>query len=234
MGLDIVELVMAVEEEFQVDVDECFGDLRTVGDFHQFLCESLLSAEQQNRESSCPSFPAFFATRDALLGLTEAEVRDIRPSATLGNLILPQQRRQIWDQLEQDTGIRLPALHLSEGMLLNVLCTAGIALVGTASFFMTRLGGEAMPSIVVSSLLIPMFAFFASRPWAVALPESCHTVGDIVRRARPPRYPSQRPEWIGDSEEIWLKLVAIVSDQLDVPIQDISRDSKFVEDLKCG
>ena len=32
---------------------------------------------------------------------------------------------------------------------------------------------------------------------------------------------------------VWQRLVGIVSDQLDVPISDVTRQARFVEDLLC-
>lgn len=233
MGLDIVELVMAVEEEFQVQLYDDFGEIRTVGDLHECIFEATrVGAEKRQR--GCPSLPPFFATRDALIAAAGIPKRDVRPSRKLSDLISRSRRREVWDQLVQQTGIRLPRLELSNGVFIGVLCAVLITDVGALLFLVANFGELAVPLGAIIGCVVTILAFWACRPFAVTIPRGCQTVGDIVRRTRPPQYAFQRTKKVGDSEQIWSKLVDIVSEQLDVPIGDITRDSRFIEDLRCG
>ncbi len=49
MGLDTVELVLAVEELFEIEIpNECAEKLTTVGELHQFVVDELTRLERQN------------------------------------------------------------------------------------------------------------------------------------------------------------------------------------------
>ena len=49
MGLDTVELTLSVEQTFQIDIpDSVAGNIRTVGDLHEFVVSELIRLNRPN------------------------------------------------------------------------------------------------------------------------------------------------------------------------------------------
>lgn len=234
MGLDVVELVMAVEDEFEIRLDDHFGDIRTVGDLHDVIWQQLKESRIHNLKDACPSFPPFFATRDALMFLAKVDRKLIRPSTQLADLVEIKNRRTYWTQFQAETCIELPSLQLTAiGEI--VFQVSMILVFATTSYLCLFSSDPDMTALtVVAALVFVLLSYLISRPFAIAFPTSCQTIGDIVRLARIPRYSSQSSEWLKNPDGFWMKVVSIVSEQLDVPRNEITRDARFVEDLRCG
>lgn len=234
MGLDVVELVMAVEDEFEIRLDDHFGDIRTVGDLHDVIWQQLKVSQRHKLKDTCPSFLPFFTTRDALISLTKVDPKLIRPSTQLADLVEIKKRRTHWTQIQAETCIELPSLQLTtiggiafQLSMILVVATTGFLCWATSDPDITAL-------TVLAAFFVVLLSYLVSRPFAIAFPTSCQTIGDIVRLARIPRYSSQSSEWLKNPERFWAKVVSIVSEELDVPRIEITRDARFVEDLKCG
>lgn len=231
MGLDIVELVMAVEDEFEVEVPDSFGEIRTVGNLHDTICQQLEAFREQIQDKACTSFLPFFATRDALLEVCQADSRQIRPSRRLADLIARPDRRAHWEQIQVETGIRLPSLRMPATNRSGVQFMALLVLVFTSLFCVSKFGADIIVLVLIATPFLVFACYLATRPLANAFPDSCQTVGDVVRHAR---QPSQNSEWVNNPKAVWPKLVSIVSEQLDAPQSLVTRDARFIEDLKCG
>ena len=227
MGLDIVELVMAVEDDFEIPLPNDWGEIRTVGDLHQVICHQL-DQHRMRPLQTCPSIATFLETRNALLAMSPVARREVRPSSLLTEVISGRQRRQMWQQLQARTNISLPPLGLPDS-LRTVVYVACVSVLLLLTLVAVRSAGVLLVGLV-GTLLLPML-YFATRPLALAFPEGCQTVGDVVRHARQiSRTENSQPT---DPDVVWQRLVGIVSDQLDVPISDVTRQARFVEDLLC-
>jgi len=104
MGLDIVELVLAVEEDFEIRLVSDWSDIHTVGDLHMVICNQL---DQQKLQptGACLTIAPFFATRDSLLAMLPVTRHEVRPSSLLTELISGRQRRKVWPDLQARTSI---------------------------------------------------------------------------------------------------------------------------------
>lgn len=233
MGLDIVELALAVEDEFEVHLEDDWNGIRTVGDLHAVICAQLDSQRQMNH-SACPSIPPFFAARDALVSLTWADPRAIRPSSSLSAIISYSHRREIWAQLQTLAQIRLPPLTLPASLVATLKAILVPSLLVTAIGGVVMFGPSGLLVSIYTTIACLVIGYYVTRPFALAFPKSCQTEADIVRHARAPIYPGQRSKPIDNKDKVWDKLLAIVSDQLDAPVEDITPHARFIEDLKCG
>lgn len=237
MGLDGVELVMQVEEEFEISIaDSDYSQIATVGCLHQYILQQLEIRHQSYlTHQTCPSVPAFVETRRAITMLLPIERKMVRPTTQLATILPRRSRRHVWQQLQAVTHIRLPPLVLPPGIRqLAIVGTVGILLTtayacgdifGVVGFFFALL--------TCTGLSVAIFA--STRPLASAFPAHFHTVADIVRAARPPHYPPQRlPLWIVDSKIVWHNLVEIIVSALAVAPSEVTPDARFVEDLRVG
>jgi hypothetical protein len=97
MGLDTVELVMEIEEAFDISIpDERASKMLTVGDVYEFLLEK--TADSTLKSSICLTAVTFYDLRRQLhsLGLSHSE---IRPKTKLDRLIPLTGRRKYWQTL---------------------------------------------------------------------------------------------------------------------------------------
>lgn len=232
MGLDMVEIVLAVEDEFGVHLPDDWGNIRTVGDLDRTIC-CQLETQRRIDTSACPSFEPFFATRDAILSLTTADPRAIRPSSMLATLFVANQRRAIWLELQSLAHLNLPPLRLPPSVSITLKCTVAAFFLTAAVLSASMVGPSGVLLSAFCAVILLVITFAVSRPFAIVFPKDCQSVGDIVGHASPSVYPRRRTKAFPDSAEIYPKLVNIVSDRLDVPVEDIAIDSRFIEDLKC-
>lgn len=213
MGLDLVEMVLAVETEFHLHIpDEEASRLETPGLLHDYVCRRL--AEMP---ATCPSQRAFHALRRGLaqLGVPRAAVR---LEAPVGSVL--EVTPSSWAAWESAAGLRLPRLvrsaRVEAGLALGAVAWAGLAALLS-------------PGLLAGAPLLWGLARAGSSSWATHLPDGCRDVRGLVGEVRGP---GRDRRWT--SEEVWERLVGLISDQLGVPERLVTRDVEFVRDLGAG
>ena len=110
MGLDTVELLLAVEETFQIHLEDAeAGRVATVDDLHRLV----LSKLQGQSSGVCLTGVAFYRTRRALVDSLGVDRRQVRTWTPL-ELLLPRHgRREKWRSIQLLLKYKLPDLvHL--------------------------------------------------------------------------------------------------------------------------
>ena len=101
MGLDSVELIMAVEEKFGIEItDKEAGEIRTVGDMHQVVVGKLSLTDK----SLCWTQKAFYLLRRNAISLFGVARHSFTPDTKLGSFIPKQHRRQHWLKFQSSVG----------------------------------------------------------------------------------------------------------------------------------
>lgn len=118
MGLDSVELVLAVEETFGISIPD--------RDAAEMITPALLISHVQQAVSSkpiqrpCLSQRAFHRIRASLCEVTKLPCREIRLETRIDHLFPKNDRRQRWDDFRSVTGLRsLPNLTFGRGTLFS-------------------------------------------------------------------------------------------------------------------
>jgi acyl carrier protein len=228
MGLDAVELIMAVEEAFDFEIpDHEAARLRTAGQLYAYVVGRLSGAPPLR----CPSSALFYRTRRALMELSGVPRRGIAPSTPMEAILPPNRRRSEWQRLEAATEGRLPGLELPRGI------SSPLNRVGTVLLF-ACLGAYFVCPIALAfrlSLAAALLVWAAGRlvaPFAVQIPARCATVGGTVQTALGShgyiRADSGRA-W--DPGEVWRTLRDVIGAQFGVPPESIAPDTDFVYDL---
>lgn len=108
MGLDYVELILAVEDAFQIHIhDEEAGNVSTVGDLYNLVVSKLDGRDSKR----CLTSVAFYRTRRAIAEALHLERREIRPTTPLEK-ILPRSDRQVrWRRIQESMDLKLPDLQ---------------------------------------------------------------------------------------------------------------------------
>jgi len=229
MGLDIVEVHMAIEDHFgiRLPANETFP--QTVGDVFDAIKLHLQRVAAGSKAGACVCIPIFFEVRDVLRLLSAATPR-IRPSTQLDQVLPRRKISAAWDNLETALLTRLPSLLPPKESGAVLFGWLGIVVLAELLSF---LAFDVAGIIFASLLFIPVATWFAiwvnrQLPWQ--LPPGIHSVRDLVYAAMP----AAAFESGSMSEgQLWERLVAIVSDQLDVPSELIRPESHFVRDLRC-
>ena len=230
MGLDMVELHMAIEDHFgiRLPANEIFP--QTVGDVFNAIKRQLERAAECLQNRACPCIPVFFEVRDVLMQLGRS-TRRVRPSTRLEDALPRRRLLAAWGTLEATLCTKLPKLGPPQAS--GAVFIAWLGIVVLAELF-SFLAFDVAGLILATVLFVPFITWFAvlidqqlPRPF----PPGISTVRDLVRVVIPATAWKTAPR---AERQLWDRLVAIASDQLDVPRELIRPESHFVRDLRCG
>jgi acyl carrier protein len=239
MGLDIVEFVMAAEDEFDLTFDNVeFSRIRTVGEFHELVLKELRRKRPvegtgtADPKTPCLSSRAFYSLRKALIASGVAGRKDVAPQASLESLIPRAGRRAVWDEVAHSMRCTLPRLQRS-----NTLCTA--LLIGGTLMVIAPLAFGSIQSrtgaawwVALTSAGLSVLLLKASAPRALEFPSDCRSVDGLVqwlttnqRRA----VSDSRRVWT--DREVWETISRLIVETQGVEPEQVTPEATFVEDL---
>lgn len=241
MGLDLVELVMEVEKTFGIRFDdEDYPCMQTVGDMHDVIVRKgrrpLPKGDTASRGNPpCLTLIAFVRLRQALTHRFALSRNTIRPETRLDGIIPRRSRGSWWSGLEEGLALKLPRLERPP-WLRTMFGIAWLPL-GVFLFVFCALAWDTGPALLVFPTLGAAYflAWRVTQPLATYLgPELC-TVGGLSRRIASLNYPAlaaQDP--VVQRDDVMATLIEIISKQLMIPRNEITREKSFIEDLGCG
>lgn len=231
MGLDAVEIVMEVEDRFDVKIsdEECEG-VRTVADLAALVIKRL-----PRSEGPCPTAREFFAIRKLMVTHSGIERRRVRPKARLTEMFPGPARRPLWISLRV-LDDRLPQLKTSSRaaswLVLFAACAACAWFMATAALW-----GAQGPAVAIPASLL-VFVIGAGVLQSVRahlsqhFPPGLETVGDLVRLVAPFEMPqsSQGARSVGQ-QRVLLEVRRLTAQVLGLPLERVQPSSDFVKDL---
>ncbi|MGM0494850.1 MAG: hypothetical protein ACQER1_18095 [Armatimonadota bacterium] len=247
MGLEGVELILAVEDEFGIRVpEERAQEMETVRDLYDYIVDTLVS----NRPGVCPSMFVFYRMRRALgesLGLNR---RSITPDSDFRELLAESTRPRHWERMRDDVGLKIADLQMpaeKQRMARRMKRLERVAYVGfvvgavmlcstLASWWLAPLA-LVIAAIAGGLLALPMIGWRQAyeRAHATLIPEGHETPRAIISRIVPENewlIRRESREWLrADIEERLLHHVREVCCYMP---GNITLDSRFVDDLKFG
>lgn len=239
MGLDIVELVMALEEQFGVELkDEELVAATTPGEIIDIIYGKVGVADP----STCMTQRGFYALRRALIKCCGRQRSEITPDASLESLIPPLNRPADWQRLGAELIVgpsdsppdraRLsdwPGLRRPKWMEVAILTTAVVA--GFTTWAVWRSGWFGFGLGV--AMAIAGYGFTAR--WRKEFPERTTTVGELTMRLvgiAPRVFKPQGRQW--RREDVAQLVRQITIEQLGIKPEDYREDARFIEDLGAG
>ncbi|MFT5303847.1 MAG: acyl carrier protein [Mariniblastus sp.] len=233
MGLDTVELVMEVEEIFDINIsDERAQTIVNVGQLFDCIVEEF---EQLSPTGTCLSASTFYSIKRGLeaAGVTET----FGPSTRLENVVPRKGRRSFWHRLSTNTNLKLP--ELIRPKWINLSATV-ITLVGSlwiaAEFSQSSYSGYVFASYGFVSLIvlgigtytltIPLATCF-QRDWG-----SFRGLSESVLVLNLDKLKNSEQKF--GSGDIFVVLKKIIVEQLGVDADEVTKDANFVSDLGCG
>jgi len=236
MGLDTAELVIEVEETFDISIDDRDAErIRTLGDLHRYVFERL--ALKDRKAQPCPTAAVFYRVRRALMAQGPIDRRRIRPAARVQDLLPEGGRRDAWSALGRTLGFTVPDLSLP----------AVIKAVIAANFFMSAALAWSTLAVLdpgrggIAALLafLPFVVGFGAlrlaRPYATALPAGCETLGGTVETLVRRNYGrlDVRESTAGrDEQAVWEAVRTVVATQTGVKAEELTKDMTFRDDLR--
>ncbi|MBI5723648.1 MAG: hypothetical protein HZA50_06800 [Planctomycetes bacterium] len=257
MGLDAVELVIRVEDSFDIKIpDDEASAIVSIGDLYRCILHKLgQSPKTGNLKKRCMTARAFYRLRKGLSRLKHCEGLRIRPDTPLEQVLPAKDRQDIWPGLEKSIGLKLPRLKRPPIIpaLMLLLCIAWMVL-GTSIFYIKQnkwpsyIGSAStfevfMTGLLVTALLILVASLVLTRPLAVWIP-GCANTGDLAKAILQDNYEKiaqeifpvkfDSKEMSLKEKEVWMALIEIVADQLGVYAAELKPETEFVKDLNCG
>ena len=232
MGLDGVELVMAVEDAFSISItDADAGKLLTP----RLLTDYVLSKVTTTTATVCLTQRAFNLLRRSLLRHGGWKRSEITPDTSLPGLLPKKLRRDVIQKIITDLGIkRPPEFVLADWVKIMLLVVP--TLIGAA---VTYVAGQALHSLGVwifigVALATAGIAVRLTQPLRTEFPANLQTVGAFARWVmvnKPDLAQTNTPGWT--REQITIRVHEIIVEQLGVK-PDFSDDARFIEDLGVG
>lgn len=232
MGLDAVELVMKVEEVFDIKVDERDVDhLQTVGDLYDYIVSKIKKVEVGN----CLVTATFEKIEHGLkkCGINE----QVGPATELVDVLPKSHRRKFWSQLQRSVGLTLPNL-VRPTWVVNLSAILVVLLAGVIAF---GVRGEALPEIVFPLVGLIGLVFFwwlfsrLTEPMATEFGLSFSSFLGLSERvlALNTKEISKENGSFGD-KDIWIILRSIIVDTLSVDENEVTREANLIRDLGCN
>jgi acyl carrier protein len=231
MGLDGIELVMEVEDEFGIKILDLEAEqIRTVGDLTRTVQRKLgiePRAIPVGEPEVCLPAAAFFRLQRAWGTHPVAADHRLRPGTPLAPLTRGIRgrwaRARLW-KLGRRAGVRLPPLRMdpSTGAIMLMLVGAATA----ASVYGALLTGSA--TVALMPLVLSGVAALCAIRLARRFPSGVVTVGDAIRACEQPTVYHGSGQELSELER---KIIAIVGEQLAYDPEFITLESRFVEDL---
>lgn len=228
MGLDSVELLMAVEETFQISFsDDEAQKIVTVGDFYQGILIKL----GDGKSPDCLSRWTFYQIRWAFMNQLNLPRAQIKLETKLDEIIPMTNRIAIWEKLAQVSTFTLPRLHRPVWMqwLIGV---PGIVLFLGSVFFVFKKNGYINSMLFVASVLIPVLIYKLTQQFAVCFSRESVTVKNLVKSVLQLNYGAiakAKAKW--NEQEVWNVLQGIIVEQLGVKLEKVTKDARIVKDL---
>lgn len=232
MGLDTVELVMEIEESFGIRIENSEAEkIQTVGQAYECVLSKLQKRAERLGEGAprCASSAAFYRIRRTMMDTWATARSSIRPATALDSLVPQQDRDFAWARLDASLDLRLPPLRRPDWLVHSCF--------GFAVFMAVLVALQlSLFHVVFAILSIPFTMAFlaitmqtATTGFATELPFA--TVADLVEAVVPRNFEALNGS--RDPEAVWLALQSIVSEQLGVPLSDVTKEASFVYDLGC-
>lgn len=108
MGLDSIELLVAVEKHFQISIPNKEAEkILTVDDFATCVSKHI----HFNADAKCKSQCLFYYLRSYFRTTYDFSPQDFLPATDLGKIFPVNSRKERWEKLAEDFNIRLPDLE---------------------------------------------------------------------------------------------------------------------------
>ncbi|WP_263357163.1 phosphopantetheine-binding protein [Acidicapsa ligni] len=234
MGLDSVELVMRIEEEFGIDLPDAeLSSIRTVGDLYR-----LVMTKMQTGPSTRIS-RAFYSLRRAMMACLGLPRNAIHPITKLAPLLPKPTRIAAWKSLAEVSQLEFPKLRHPRWARDTIRVLTAAAAIAFFAFMVSwthpwgllwlpLLGVTAVVAFVVFSGVYAATSFLARE-----LPvRKVGELAEVLLGMNLMRFDADsKITQPLSTQDIWQRLVYIFCDQTALNWEEITPESRIAEDL---
>lgn len=217
MGLDTVELVFAIEDEFGITIkDEDTEKLTTPG----AVTDYVMSRVRTNSSDPCPSQAGFYRIRSTLMAVFSTPRKEIHPHSSL-HQILEGDIRKNWGKLRT----ALEAEHFPQLKRTKALFYTSVIAIPAAIVSPMINTGISFSAIAMTFGILAFLANAISVKMGTVLPPRIQTVAALIP------YVGCASSVIWTREVVLSRVIKVTSEQLGIPTDKINENSHFVHDL---
>ena len=235
MGLDLVEVFLQLEEEFdfQFDDREVYF-MHTLGDMHDYILATVFGVKRVGKGGVCPTRTVFYRIRDFLVRTVHFDARSLRPSTPMKEISSRANLYHLFNQMKKELNLVLPQ-PLNEG---GKGVFAGFTLALLLSFFGMRAVTDnywVISGVTLFSLLPGVILGYCLGVFFPPVVPGIATVGDLSRAVVQLNSDLflEPFDLSPEKDRVWSKLCQFVADTVGVRPETLSRETRFVEDLGC-
>ena len=219
MGLDAVELVIVVEDEFQI----------VISDEEAFKCETpnlltdlVYSKLRQSESDVCPSMHGFYIVRKILMEQLTIPRKKIKPETPLIELINKTNRELLWKRLLStlSTGETIYA-PLEKPRWIKVVILISSLIVFVLFLSITESAIFAILAAIFNSMILNTATLW----FQAEFPKNFQTVTDLIRVV------STLETKVWNREQVFNRVKMLIVEQLGVKAEKVLPDSHFINDL---
>lgn len=223
MGLDGVELIMAVEEEFKISItDEEAYQCETPAKLTDLVFARLRKAEND----ICSSQHGFYIVRKAIMNNFNVKRNEIKPDTKLIDVIGNKSRKKYFKKLvEAVTEGKAIFAPFKRPKWVKVLMLSILSIFFLLVLYKTHydFALSIIFTCIATLIMIGMTSFLCYE-----FPDKFKTVKDLIRIV------GSLDTGVWKREDVYTKIKELVVEQLSVKEEDVHPDSHFVNDLGMG
>jgi hypothetical protein len=234
MGMDTVELVMRIEEEFGIDLpDEELQAIKTVGDLYRLVLMKLETGSSQRLSN------AYYRLRRAMIACLGLQRSSIHPSTKLRPLLPKPTRAAAWKCLAEVSDLAFPKLRhprWARDAIRGLTAVAVLAFFAAMVLWSHPWGLFWLPLVGTTAIIgvMTMAGLYAATPFlARELP--VRTVGELAKQLLGMNLAKLGPEEGGGEPpakgDVWQRIVFLFCDQMQLDWEQITPEARISEDL---
>jgi acyl carrier protein len=230
MGLDAVEIIMKVEETYDIQIEDSEAEkLLTPGQ----LIDLILVKTSDAQPTGCLTQRAFNLLRSFCVRSWAFNRNRIRPAVALQELLPPYKRPQFIQALGASLAIATPRLERPQWLVASLM--AGATLSGLAvAIISIHLGVNSWMPGLMTIAVVGFLAARATNRLRTEFPKGLVTIGDLsswVMSCKPDLAVPTKTAWA--REQVAERVKTIVIDQLGCAAA-YREEAHFIKDLGLG
>lgn len=225
MGLDAVELILAIEDEFCIKIlDAEAGNFVTVGDTVRLVKSKL----HFDPDAVCPFQHSFYLVRKALMEQFEIPKEAIKIDTKFDDIFPYEERRQKWRTFCNALPDSLHVNPLRRALWIHrivFIAIPGITFFAMLWYFSFHMAGYVAGFF--SAMLAGFIGAFLTKPFKTHFPAGGYSIIDFI---------PQRGAWANKKvteQEIFERIKEITIEQLAVKPEEVTMNARWLHDLGC-
>jgi acyl carrier protein len=228
MGLDGIELVMAVEDRFGISIKDAEATgIRTVGDLVALVHSRILAATAQ----PCATMRAFLMCRRLVRDVVHDEDFRVLPRDNVASWLDPGRRRKLWHRLPEILGTSPTSLRRPP-LLRRTLAALSISLHIVAIAF-ASIDWQILPLTLFLATLLSFLLHLATSGYCRVPPAGWTTIAEIANRVAGTIAAKANLQLVSE-QSVLLELRPIIAETLGVKETAVVSAARFIEDLGMG